>query len=356
MVEAAGASHGELNDFSALRTHWADLAFQPEEVLRQDFEAWVAALRRTALRREPETDAAFASMRGPHSPAMQTWLEAHGGDYDCVLVQGVPFDVLPSSVATLAQLPKRPRIVALPHFLGDDRFHHWRSYYDAFASADQTLLFSDSLAQILGDGGKFAVVPGGGVSVVGLGGPGVVEAFREACPTTNPFFLALTPKTGSQDCHDVIEAHRRLRSARSDIDLVMIGPDDDGAPVEAPGLFCLGAQSREVARGALASCLGLVSMSRGESFGVVLCEAWLFGKPVIANARCPAFRDLVRHEKTGLLTSGVDELVGAMAHLADDPQTRRRMGRDGFLDVVAKYSWENCANAIAARLRAGAPD
>ncbi len=353
MVEAVGVSSGDVEDFSALRTHPADLAFQPDEVLRGDFEGWVAALRQAALRREPETDAAFSSMRGPHAPAMQQWLEAHGGDYDCVLVQGVPFDVVPSSVATLAGLNSRPRIVALPHFHGDDRFYHWRSYYDAFASADRTLLFSDSLARVMGDTEKFAVVPGGGVSFGDLGGPGVGRVFREACPVQNPFFLVLGRKTGSKGYFDVIEAHLKLRGVRSDIDLVMIGPDDDGLALAAPGLHVLGRQSREVVRGALAVCLGLISMSRSESFGIVLCEAWLFGKPVIANARCSAFRDLVRPEETGVLADGVDELAGAMARLADDAETRRRLGRAGFIEVVAKYSWDKCADAIAATL--GAP-
>jgi glycosyltransferase involved in cell wall biosynthesis len=359
LVVAPGVSSGGADGFSALRTHWADLAFEPHEHLRvENVEAWVEALRQAALRREPETDAAFSAMRGPHSPAMQAWLAAHGGDYDCVLAQGVPFDVVPSSVATLASLPNRPRIVVLPHFHGDDRFYHWRTYEDAFAGADQTLLFSASLARSFADAGTFAVVPGGGVSLGDLAGAaaGVARAFREVCPVENPFFLVLGRKTGSKGYLDVIEAHLRLRATRSDIDLVMIGPDDDGAPVAAPGLHALGRQSREVARGALASCLGLVSMSRSESFGIVLCEAWMFGKPVIANARCAAFRELVRPDETGILVSGGDELAAAMARLADDAESRRRMGEAGFIDAVAKYSWETCADAIAARLQPAAPN
>ncbi|MBB4197657.1 hypothetical protein CCR94_13010 [Rhodoblastus sphagnicola] len=360
LIEAAGVQCGDLDAFSPLKTHRVDLSLAPTEMLRsQHFDAWVDALRQIALRREPEIDATFASVRGPHAPALQDWLKSHGGDYDAVLVQGIPFDVIPSSVATLtkssevkssAPAPDRPRVVTLPHFHGDDRFYHWRTYYDAFAAADRTLLFSASLALRLGEAEKFAVVPGGGVSVEDLGGPGVEGAFRAVCPAANPFFLVLGRKTGSKGYQDVIEAHCRLRRARADLDLVLIGPDDDGAPVEAPGLHALGRQSREVARGALASCLGLISMSRSESFGIVLCEAWLFGKPVIANANCYSFRDLVKNEATGLLVSGVDELAGAMARLADESETRRRMGRAGFIDVVATYSWERCVDAIDAEL------
>jgi glycosyltransferase involved in cell wall biosynthesis len=355
MVEAASVLCGDHDAFAPLETHWADLGLQPTEILQSTaFEAWVDSLRAIALRREPEIDAAFSSVRGPHAPALQEWLASRRGDYDCVLAQGIPFDVIPSSVATLAQAPNRPRIVTLPHFHGDDRFYHWRTYYDAFAQADKTLLFSASLAQRLGDADQFAVAPGGGVRIEDLGGPGVESAFRSVCPAANPFFLVLGRKTGSKGYHDVIEAHRRLRRARAglgaDLDLVMIGPDDDGAPVEAPGLSYLGRQSREVARGALAACLGLITMSRSESFGIVLCEAWLFGKPVIANASCYSFRDLVRDGETGLLVTGVNELVDAMARLADDAEARLRMGRAGFVEVVESYSWEKAIDAIDAQL------
>ena len=141
----------------------ADLAEQLSESLRTSkLETWVESLRKVALRRKPEIDATFAAVRGPHSPAMQAWLAEHGGDYDAVLVQGIPFDVVPRSVETLAQLAKRPKIVTLPHFHGDDRFYYWARYFNAFSSADKTLLFSPFLAERLGGKEKFAVVPGGG--------------------------------------------------------------------------------------------------------------------------------------------------------------------------------------------------
>ena len=357
LVEAASVLCGDQDAFSPMEARWADLSLQPSEILRSThFDAWVDALRRIALAREPEIDAAFSSVRGPHAPALQKWLEAHGGDYDCVLAQGIPFDLIPSSVATLARLLRRPRIVTLPHFHGDDRFYHWRTYFDAFEAADKSLLFSASLAARLGDktiggqdiGGenKFSVVPGGGVRIEDLGGPGVEFAFREVCPSRNPFFLVLGRKTGSKGYLDAIEAHRRLRQERNDFDLVLIGPDDDGLAVEGDGLHYLGRQSRNVVRGALSACLGLITMSQSESFGIVLCEAWLFAKPVIANAHCYSFRDLVRQEQTGLLVSGVDELAAAMARLAEDSGARLRMGQAGFVDVVERYSWEKCSDAI----------
>jgi glycosyltransferase involved in cell wall biosynthesis len=86
-------------------------------------------------------------------------------------------------------------------------------------------------------------------------------------------------------------------------------------------------------------------MSRSESFGIVLCEAWLFGKPVIANRVCYSFRELVRDGETGFLVTTDTELTEAMKSLASDVEARGRMGRAGFQDVVTKFTWERVAEA-----------
>jgi glycosyltransferase involved in cell wall biosynthesis len=311
---------------------------------------WVAALREAALSRTRATDEHFAASRGPHAPSLQEWLAANSVNYDTVLVQGIPFDVIPSSVQTLSRLPHRPRIVTLPHFHGDDRFYYWRSYLEAFDAADCTLLFSDFLADDLGKREKFAVVPGGGVRVGEITDLGAAASFAEIHKSDKPFFLVLGRKVGSKGYETAVRAHQRLRRSRPDVELVMIGPDDDGRPVSGEGVHYLGRQPREVIRGALACCLALVTMSQSESFGIVLCEAWLFGKPVIANANCYAFRDLVQPGETGMLVGTDEELVSAMDRLAADPELRLRIGRAGFKEVVERYSWDVVADAADAEL------
>src|SRR5690606_20151299 len=134
-----------------------------------------------------------------HSAAMQDWLRRHAAGYDAVLVQGIPFDVIPRTVETLAALDgPRPRLVLLPHFHGDDRFYYWRRYLDAFARADRTLLFSRTVADLLGGGERLAVVPGGGVDATEFALPASVARFREVLDIQEPFFLVLGRKTGSK--------------------------------------------------------------------------------------------------------------------------------------------------------------
>jgi glycosyltransferase involved in cell wall biosynthesis len=170
------------------------------------------------------------------------------------------------------------------------------------------------------------------------------KQFRKIHSHDNPYFLVLGRKTASKGYEHVIRAHKALRRVCADVDLILIGPDEDGRRIDGPGLHYLGRQSREVVRGALGSCLGLVTMSQSESFGIVICEAWLFGKPVIANLACYSFRDLVRHGETGLLVTTEGELTEAMRQLAAHPHERSRMGHAGFQEVITKFTWERAAD------------
>jgi glycosyltransferase involved in cell wall biosynthesis len=354
LLEGASVLMGEAPDPLAtvtgirpLTEHELDLSHDQERQCRTEhFDLWVDTLRDLAHRRDEAADANFAELRGPHSAALQTWLSKHGAEYDTVLVQGIPFDVIPRSVATLRNLPNPPRIVTLPHFHGDDRFYYWRHYLESFEAADITLLFSSSIADRIGPRGRFTVVPGGGVRLDARGDITAVGRFRSVHSALTPFLLVLGRKASSKGYRQVLRTHAALRKAGVEVDLVMIGPDEDGVVVQGDGVHYLGRQPRTVIHGALSECLGLVNMSTSESFGIVVCEAWLFAKPVIVNRACYSFRELVRDNETGLLVSSDLELGEAMLRLASDARARERMGQAGFVEVMSRYTWQRVAESV----------
>jgi len=97
----------------------------------------------------------------------------------------------------------------------------------------------------------------------------------------------------------------------------------------------------------------LVMPSRWEGFGLAAAEAMAAGLPVIAT-RVAGLEELVAHERTGLLvrSEDCDELAGAIARLAADPDLRRAMGQAGRDRVAAHYAIQ--ANVAAhERLYAG---
>jgi glycosyltransferase involved in cell wall biosynthesis len=330
-----------------LREIRAELEAEIEPILRTEhFEAWVDRLQAVAQARPEADETAFAAVRGPHSAALQAWLADAGACYDLVLVQGIPFDTVPSTVETLDRLEPRPRIVILPHFHGEDPFYYWRRFLESFAAADKTLFFSQAVAERLADPAKCAVVPGGGIKIEEVASDELVSRFYAVHPSAAPFFLVLGRKVGSKGYERVIRALGELRDAGRAIDLVMIGPDDDGVPIGGPGVHYLGFQPRPIVLGALSACLGLVTMSDSESFGIVVCEAWKFRKPVIANRACAAFRELVADRETGLLAGSDAQLAAAMAEIADDAPLRARLGEAGFARALSDFTWQRVADLV----------
>jgi glycosyltransferase involved in cell wall biosynthesis len=92
-------------------------------------------------------------------------------------------------------------------------------------------------------------------------------------------------------------------------------------------------------------------MSESESFGIVLLEAWMSERPVIANRGTLAFSELVEDGTDGLLVREPAELADAMRRLASDPKLAAGMGRNGR-DKAETYSWARLAVILRETLAA----
>jgi glycosyltransferase involved in cell wall biosynthesis len=84
----------------------------------------------------------------------------------------------------------------------------------------------------------------------------------------------------------------------------------------------------------------LVLPSIAEGFGLVLIEAMAAGVPVVAS-NVPGIRDVVQHERTGLLVDLKDDLQMAFAimRVIEDESLRRKLIENGRREVVERFSW-----------------
>lgn len=279
----------------------------------------------------------LTDVRGPYASEMSEFLASAIHDYDLVITHNCVFRtcVETISLACAAGVPS----VVIPQAHLDDGYYYWPDTLRAIENASIAIVSPRQAVEQLRalDIVSAHFLP-----------PGIdadekftdedVSDFRRVHAATGPFFLVLGRKTGSKRHDLVIDALRNIRQ-RMDVDLVLIGPDEDLRPVNADDAIFLGAQPRSVVRGALMTCVGLVTMSESESFGIVVLEAWMAGKPVIANRATAAFRDLVQDGVNGRLVTSATDLAKAMEALLRDPVMAAEMGHKGRRRALA-FGWK----------------
>jgi len=134
--------------------------------------------------------------------------------------------------------------------------------------------------------------------------------------------------------------------------LTIVGADEaQVAPLlfDARGVRVLGKVSDEVRREELAHADVLVAPSLGgESFGMVLTEAFAAGTPVVASD-IAGYRDVVSPGCDGVLVPRGDgrALAEALRDLADDPARRAAMGT-AARESARRYAWPRVADEILA--------
>jgi glycosyltransferase involved in cell wall biosynthesis len=104
----------------------------------------------------------------------------------------------------------------------------------------------------------------------------------------------------------------------------------------------------------LAGSTMLVLPSRDDSFGIVLLEAWLHGKPVI-GAKAGGIPDVIEEQQTGLLVpyGGVNDLVLAIDWLLDHPTESAQMGARGREQTMARWTWDAVYRRVRSTFEGG---
>lgn len=347
------------SDFRPLGVWATTIIFESKKVLGQNEdildrwrvkkpERWIDALLDATLSRDAETDQLFTQTRGPSAPALESWLKSNVQFCDVVLAHELPFALAPLAVgiATAQAVP----VVLLPHLHVEDRFYHWQSYIKSYRQASMTLVSPDPAKSLYFDklgGAKSTVVRGGAISTEEFSTDATSrkEAFRKVYSSKQPFIIVLGRKSGSKRYQMAIEAMGLVNERGIDAQLVLIGPDEDFVPIGQRNVTYLGPQPRDVVLGALFESVGLANMSESESFGIVILEAWMAGKPVAVNKNSLAFQELVRDGQNGWLCTDVQELSKAFEVMLTNTQLNNKMGLAGN-QIATTYTWDALAREV----------
>ncbi len=301
----------------------------------------------------------FAARLGrwtPYLPDLDDTLAGLGQDWQAVFAWNITFDGLTTAAWQMAQRCGS-RFVAVPLLhLGEGpespvrRFYTMPHQLDLLRRADHVVVLTAvEQAYLLAQGIALpnVTVAGAGLDSADLiGGDG--ERFRQQHGLTGPIVAAIGPLTRDKGAVDLLAAAELLWENGRALDLVLVGtimPDFAARLEQLPVAFrrhchCLGRMDDAGKRDLLAAMTLLALPSRTDSFGIVLLEAWFYGKPVIA-ARAGGLTAVVDDGVNGRLVpfGDVRALADAICEILDDPEKAGQWGECGR-EKTAVCTWD----------------
>ena len=287
------------------------------------------------------------------------WLRRHAPDYDRVHLQGRSG----CFYAALAPLNGTP-IVATFHRLLDVEYEYdgqrtgrldgylhravmSRAERAAARNADHVIAVSEEMRRELHE---YVGPPLAPLSIVPNG---VSRAFGDPLVERQRWQLAFVGRLEAiKGIYTLVRALAKTADERIELVLIGDGPERRGLEqltrrlgLEMRVRF-LGDQDAESVRYWVQRSYALVLPSFHESQGIVLLEAGVCARPVIA-ASAPGIDEVVEHGVNGLMfpAGDVTSLAVVTDHLFASPKLAARLGQAGRARAVARYEWE----AIATR-------
>ncbi len=178
--------------------------------------------------------------------------------------------------------------------------------------------------------------------------PGDKTAFRQQHPAVaEQFFIYMGRLEAAKNVEVLVQYFKKYQVQRGRrLDWVVLGDGPLQPLTQFSGVIHLGFVDETTKRNALAAASFLCQPSLNESFGIVLMEAWLQGKPVLVHENCPVTLDHVRRAQGGLYFATYQDFAGAIDYFLDHPDQGQRLGANGQAYVQQYYNWPVVLNRL----------
>jgi glycosyltransferase involved in cell wall biosynthesis len=296
---------------------------------------WTSPTRHHAASLQRE----WMRLQGPYAPAIVPWIRVHGGDYDAAVF----FTYL--YYTTWAGLPAARSVTPTILFpTAHDEAPAYLQLFDLMFRAPQALAYlTEEEGELVRR--RFRIDPPSEVLGVGveLGAGASDEAvaeFRLLQGLDDDPYVVLVgrvdPGKGSLELFDYFATYKRRNPGP--LRLVVVGDPVHPLP-HHPDVVVTGFVSEHHKHAAIAGSIALVQPSYFESFSIVLCEAWVQGRPALVQGRCDVLAGQCRRSGGGVSYAGYAEFEAGLDLLLDDPGMCDRMGAAGRRYVESRYEW-----------------
>lgn len=296
----------------------------------------ITLLHETAKKTRYQENCYLNELRGPWSKNLENFIHEQISNYDLVVTHNNIFR--PSIFSLNEAYEQNIPSILIPHIHLDDDFYHFTDVFESAKKASIVLVSPKISKNFLQENGCNTHYLSPGCDTGEEFSNIDKERFIDEFSIHDPFILVLGRKAPAKGYRQIIKSVEQINKEGKKLHVVLIGPDDDKAQIKSPNATYLGFQPRSIIRGALLSCFALCNMSHSESFGIVVLEAWLAEKPVIANKSCAAFQDLVDDGKNGVLTD-MNNLTNAIENLYDNKDLQKYLGKNGKTKAY-DYDWK----------------
>ena len=122
--------------------------------------------------------------------------------------------------------------------------------------------------------------------------------------------------------------------------LVFMGGGDKSLVPSRECFIDFGVVSEATKQHLISRSLGLINLSEGESFSLVLMEGWMLGVPTVVSAKCDVTRSHVIRSNGGLYVANSEEFARALTYLEDNNEMRSKLAANGRKYVSQAFSYD----------------
>lgn len=274
-------------------------------------------------------------LQGPLCSGLDRWIDAHGESFDVVVVFTYLYRSAHHAVHRLSgRVP-----IAMHATAHDEPPFHLRTVQALLQKVDLFLCStpeeSDLLGRTLGPQCRRAVV---GVGVPPRRPvPESEQLARLGVSADDDFVLILGRVDGSKGVLPAVRAISQNSAGREHPTRIVVAGQNVAGLASNEQTTFLGFVTDDHVTALLGRCSMLLQPSPWESFSLVVCEAWLAGKPVIVNRASDVMEGHVLRSQGGLTFGDAAELRAAVEYLSIDSHARDRMGAAGRRYVESQF-------------------